>query len=97
VTEEPILFSPNYSKYFMILSFSSFDTMATILLQNNDEGFKHPIVFFSMALRDAELRYDIMKKWAYALVKALKYFRVYVFHSKVISYVPSASVKEILI
>jgi hypothetical protein len=48
-------------------------------------------------LRDAELKYDIMEKQAYALVKALKSFRVYVFHSKVIAYVPSASVKEILI
>jgi hypothetical protein len=62
VTEEPMLFSPNYSKYFMILSFSSFDTVAAILLQKNDEGFKHPIAFFSMALRYVELRYDIMEK-----------------------------------
>jgi hypothetical protein len=30
-------------------------------------------------------------------VKALKAFRVYVFHSKVIAYVPSAFVKDILI
>jgi hypothetical protein len=38
-----------------------------------------------------------MDKQAYALVKSLKSFRVYVLHSKVISYVPSSSVKEILI
>jgi hypothetical protein len=38
-----------------------------------------------------------MEKQAYALVKSLKDFRVYVLHSKVIAYVPSASVKEILI
>ena len=50
-----------------------------------------------MALRDAEVKYDIMKKQAYALVKALKAFRVYVLHSKIIAYVPSASVKDILI
>jgi hypothetical protein len=48
-------------------------------------------------LRDVEVKYDIMEKQAYALVKALKAFRVYVLHSKVIAYVPSASVKEILI
>jgi hypothetical protein len=48
-------------------------------------------------LRDAEINYDIMEKQAYALVKCLKDFRVYVLHSKVIAYVPSASVKEILI
>jgi hypothetical protein len=38
-----------------------------------------------------------MEKQAYALVKALKSFRVYVLHSKIIAYVPSAVVKEILI
>jgi hypothetical protein len=31
------------------------------------------------------------------LVKSLKDFRIYVLHSNIISYVPSASVKEILI
>jgi hypothetical protein len=41
-----------------------------------------------MALRDAEVKYDIMKKQAYALVKALKAFIVYVLHSKIITYVP---------
>ena len=38
-----------------------------------------------------------MEKQAYALVKALKAFRVYVLHSKVTAYVPSASVKDILV
>ena len=38
-----------------------------------------------------------MEKQTYALVKALKAFRVYVLHSKVTAYVPSASVKDILI
>jgi hypothetical protein len=38
-----------------------------------------------------------MEKQAYALVKALKDFRVYVLHSKITAYVPLASVKDILI
>jgi hypothetical protein len=58
---------------------------------------EHHISFFSSALRDVEVRYDIMEKQSYALVKALKDFRVYVLHSKIISYVPSSSVKEIMI
>jgi hypothetical protein len=66
-------------------------------LQKNVEGLEQPIAFFSRALRDAEIKYDIMEKQAYALVKSLKAFRVYVLHSRVIAYVPSASVKEILI
>jgi hypothetical protein len=38
-----------------------------------------------------------MEKQAYALMKSLKAFRVYVLHSKVTAYVPSASVKDILV
>jgi hypothetical protein len=48
-------------------------------------------------LRDAEAKYDIMEKQTYALLKALKDLRVYVLHSKIIAYVPSTFVKDILI
>ena len=36
-----------------------------------------------------------MEKHAFALVKTLKYFRVYIFHSHYIAYVPNAVVKDI--
>jgi hypothetical protein len=55
------------------------------------------ISFFNIALRDAEMKYDIMEKNAYALVKSLKDFRIYVLHSRDIAYVASTVVKEILI
>jgi hypothetical protein len=84
LTEVPVLISPDYSKDFLIFSFASFDTVAAVLLQKNVEGLEQPISFFNRALRDAELKYNIMEKHAYALVKALKYFRVYVLHSKII-------------
>jgi hypothetical protein len=58
---------------------------------------EQPISFFSRALRDAEVKYDIMEKKAYALVKSLKAFRIYVLHSRIIAYVPSVVVKDILI
>jgi hypothetical protein len=97
VTKAPMLIDPNYSKDFIIFAFASFDTVAIVLLQKNEEGFEQSNVFFSRALRDVEMKYDIIEKQAYALVKAPKSFRVYVLHSKVIAYVPSVSVKEILI
>jgi hypothetical protein len=97
LTEKPVLISLDYSKEFLILSFPSFDTVAAVLLQKNEEGHEKPIAFFSRALRDAESRYEIMEKQAYALVKSLKDFKVYVLHSKVTTYVPSASVKDILV
>jgi hypothetical protein len=65
--------------------------------RKNTDGMEQPISFFSGALRDVEMRYDIMQKQAYSLVKSLKSFRVYILHSKIIVYVPSTSVKEIFI
>ena len=38
-----------------------------------------------------------MEKQAYTMVKALKAFKTYVLHSKVIAYVPTSSVKDILV
>jgi hypothetical protein len=75
IGEAPLLVSPKYTKEFLIFSFASEHTVAVVLLQKNEEGFKQPIAFFSKSLRDAELRYDIReKKKAYVMVKALKDF-----------------------
>jgi hypothetical protein len=95
--EALVLIIPDYSKEFLIFFFSLNDTLAAILLQKNTDGMEQPIYFFSRELRDAEVRYDIMEKQAYALVKSLKAFKLYILHSIIIAYVPSASVKEILI
>ena len=54
------------------------------------------MAFFSKALRDAELSYDIIEEHAYALIKSLKAFKIYILNSKVIAYVPSALVKNAL-
>ena len=94
--ESPTLISLDYTREFYIFSFASYDTLATILLQKNDEGVEHPVAFFSKTLRDVELRYDLIEKQAYALIKSLKAFRIYIMHSKVVVYVPFASVKDVL-
>ena len=92
----PTLISPDYTKSFYIFSFDSYDTVAIVLLQKDDERLDHPISFFSKTLRDAELKYDPIKKQAYALIKSLKSFRIYILHTKVISYVPLDFVKDVL-
>ena len=57
---------------------------------------EQPIAFFSRDLRDSLLKYNVMEKQAYALVKTLKDLRVYMLHSHVIAYVPNSVVKDIL-
>ena len=58
---------------------------------------EQPIYLFSRALRDVELKYNLVEKQAYALVKALNYFRIYLLHSKVITFVPNITVKDVLL
>ena len=59
-------------------------------------GQEQPIAFFTKTLRDAPLKYNIMEKQDFALIKALQYFRVYILHSHIIAFVPHAVVKDIL-
>ena len=71
-------------------------TVAGVLPQKNEQGFEQPIAFYNKILRDAALKYDIMEKQAYALIRSLKESRVYIFHSHITTYVPSVAIKEIL-
>jgi hypothetical protein len=48
-------------------------------------------------LRDAKVKYELLEKQAYTLIKSLKAFRFYILQAKVIAYVPSSSVKEVLV
>jgi len=91
----PVLKSPNFSRPFQVFSFASFHTVAACLLQKNEDGFEQPIAFFSMSLQASELKYDIMEKQAYALVRTIKSFRPYLVGSYIIAYVPHAAVKDI--
>ena len=94
--ESLTLISLDYSKSFYIFSFASYDTVAAVLLQKDDDNMDHPVAFFNKTLRDAEIRYNPIEKQAYALIKSLKAFRIYILHSKVIAYVPSPFVKDVL-
>jgi len=91
-----MLVSPNFEKYFILFSFSSEHTIAGVLLQKDEHNFETPISYYNRTLRDSPLKYDIMEKQEYALVKALKEFRFYIFHSHTVAYVPNSSVKYIL-
>ena len=62
LTKTPVLINPDFKKKFIIFSFSSEHTIATVLLQKNDQGFEQPIAFFSKTLRDAPMKYNIMEK-----------------------------------
>ena len=69
--------------------------MIAVLMQKKDEH-ERPIAFFNKSIRDAALKYNIIKKQALALVKVLKDFRVYILHSHILAYVPNIAVNDVL-
>lgn len=95
IIEAPILISPYFSKPFLIFSFASCHTVATILLQKNKDGCEQPIAYFSKSLSPTEVKYEINENKAYALLKAVKHFRPYLVGAELIAYVPNAVGKDI--
>jgi hypothetical protein len=96
ICESLVLISPDYEKDFQIFSFASEDTIVGVLLQKNDQGHDQTIEYMSRALQNSELKYPMFEKQAYALVKSLKHFKVFIGYSKVIGYVPNSAVKDVL-
>jgi len=54
IASTPILVSPDYTKDFIIYSFTSKDTIVGILMQKDDNGDEKPIAFMSKPLCDTE-------------------------------------------
>jgi hypothetical protein len=96
ITNAPMLIIPYFNKYFIIYSFSSEDTIATILTQRKDSKEEHPISFMSKGLQEYELKYSPMENQAFFLIKVVSYFRTYILTSHLIVYVPYPPTKMML-
>jgi hypothetical protein len=75
LTKSLVLANSDFTNEFILFLFSLEHTIDGLLLQKDDPNFEKPIAYFSRMLRDSPLRYDIMEKQAYALVKSIKEFR----------------------
>lgn len=95
--EALVLISSDSQRPFQKFSFASLNSIAVVLLQKNDEEKEQPVASFSKILRYVELKYNILEKQVYALVKSLKAFRTYVLQSQIIAYVSNARVKDVLV
>jgi hypothetical protein len=62
ITITPVLISPDLSKYFIIFSFASRDTIVGVLLQKNDQEDEQLISFMRKSLRDLKINYTIVEK-----------------------------------
>lgn len=96
ISKVPVLTSADYKRPFYLYSFASEHSMAGILTQRDEEEREKPIAFMSSPLRDTALRYPMLDKQAYALVKATKKFPHYILRSEIIAIVPDPTIKNSL-
>ena len=62
LSHAPILISPDYTLDFIIFSFSSEHTLVVVLMQKKNQNTEQTIAFFSITIRDATLKYNIIEK-----------------------------------
>ena len=96
IANAPTLSYLDFSKDFHLYCYASENTLSAILTQPDKDNTEAPIAFMSIPLKKHELKYSLIEKNAYALVRAVKQFRFYIpnSHSKV--FVPDSAMKTIL-
>ncbi|KAH9307169.1 hypothetical protein KI387_043841 [Taxus chinensis] len=72
IAKTPVLACPDFSKDFIIYCYTTDNTLAAVLTQEDSDGHELPIAFMSYILKDHELKYTMMEKHAFAVVKAVK-------------------------
>ena len=92
----PTLSYSDFSEDFHLYCYASKNTLSAILTQPNKDNTKAPIAFMSIPLNKHELKYSLIEKNAYALVRAVKQFRFYILNSHSKAFVLDSAVKTLL-
>jgi hypothetical protein len=81
-----VLQSVDVNRDFFLYTFTSNQSLATVLTQKDDGNNKASVSFMSTNLQGDELNYPVVDKQAYAVYKAVKHFKSYILknHTKVI-------------
>lgn len=96
IAKASVLSHLDYKKYFVIHCHTNEHNMSTVLLQEDTIGFKIPISFMSVPLKNYDMRYLLVEKYAFSFVKVVKNFSYYILHSHSTIFVQSSAVKSIL-
>ena len=78
LTTAPVLSAPNFNLPFSIAVDASDLGAGAVLMQQDEEGFEHPVCFFSRKFNLHQRAYSTIEKEALALVLAVQHFEVYV-------------------
>ena len=89
--------SPYFEKDFIIYTFASDNSLATVLTQKGELGDAYPISFMSTGLQGDELNYPAIGKQAYAVFKVVKQFMPYILKNRKNIIVPHLNVKSLFV
>ena len=94
IAEAPALQSRDFSKIFILYTFTLDSSLAAVIMQKDSNNDERPISFMRTGLQGAELNYPKIEKQAYAVYKAVKHFRPYILTNHVIVFVPHPAVRS---
>ena len=97
VVHIPSLKSLDFDKDFILYTFASDDSLATVLTQKEDGGDEFPISFMSIGVQGAELNYTAIDKKSYAVFKAVKQFRPYILKNQTKVIIPHPAVRSLFV
>ncbi|CAM5173325.1 unnamed protein product, partial [Eretmochelys imbricata] len=75
----PVLANPDFDKPFVVFTDASDTGLGAVLMQEDEKGERHPIVYLSKKLLPREQRYAAVEKECLAMVWALKKLELYLF------------------
>jgi hypothetical protein len=78
LTCTPLLFPPDYSRYYFLYLVASDSTIAMVLVQEDDEHDEHVIHYLSRSLTTTKTKYLHVEKLALAVVQFVQCFRHYI-------------------
>jgi transposase InsO family protein len=81
LSSEPVVRLPDFSRPFTVRSDASSTGIGAALMQSDDDGVLHPVLYASRKLLDRETRYSTVERECLALVWAVDKFHRYLFGS----------------
>jgi hypothetical protein len=96
ISSAPVLVKPDFDKDFIIYTNSTKEAIYVILLQKDDQNNEQPIAYMSQSLSDDEIKYSLIEKHTFSLVKAIEKFRHFILGKHTQVKVPLPAVKFLL-
>lgn len=95
LVREPCLKLPDFDRPFAICTDASKFSLGAVLVQDDEQGFQHPISFAARKLNDTEVKYSVFEKEALGVVFGIQQFKQYLYGREFKVYCDQKSMSQI--